>query len=753
MKSIIFSYLLVLSFAVYNVVNAAGAASFSGVNPGRSFKDIKNHNPLITQRYSADPGVMVYDGRVYVYATNDGDTSVRYNNENKYDQINTINCMSSSDLVNWVDHGSIPAAGGGGAAKWAKNSWAPTAAHKKIDGKEKFFLYFADSGNGIGVLTADSPTGPFKDPIGRALINRQTPNCANVTWLFDPAVFVDDDGTGYIYFGGGVPTGQSASPKTGRVAKLGNDMTSIVGTPSTLDAPWLFEDSGIHKMGNTYYYSYCTNWDNGPYGNARIAYMTSSNPMGPFQFQGTCFNNPGDFFQTTGNNHHTIIEFKDKYYIFYHAEWLNKQVLGNPKGYRTTHCDELPINGNKLGNAKGTLNGVAQLGNVDGSAVNPAAMMAWQSGISIKTLAAVPPVNYGRGAWTGVSNVDLGDAKSITLKASSQSGATVKIAAGSPDGTVLGYVEVPGGSAKEVTGELTGASGVKNLFFIASGDVTIETWQLDGKSAASTGNTGNTGGNTENTGNTGGSTVSTETRTEVSEITDGWYYIKNTGSDLYLTAEGKNAEIQTFAESDAQKWKVTLTDGGYFTLTNGLGTNLDITDGKDDDMVNVGVYEAYGGEAQQFKVKSNGGNSFAITSRVSGGTRAIDVYNFGTTDGSNVHQYSLNDKPNQDWVFEAIGGKTASPSGGNSGSCWAEKLGYPCCKSCGPVYYTDSDGKWGVENDNWCGINCSSNNSSKCTGAQGFPCCAKSCDVYFVDKDGEWGIEGDWCLIDPAVCA
>jgi len=480
MKTTIFSYFVLLSAALFNgFANAAGASSFNGVSPQKAYKSTQNKNPLITHRYSADPGVMVYKDRVYVYASNDGDVANRNLGENKYDQINTINCMSSSDLVNWMDHGPIAAAGRNGAAKWANNSWAPSAAWKTINGKDKFFLYFANSGNGLGVIVADSPTGPFTDPLGKALITRNTPNCNSITWLFDPAAFVDDDGTGYLYFGGGVPQGQSANPKTVRVVKLGNDMISLAGQPVTIDAPWVFEDSGIHKMGSTYVYSYCTNWDNGPYGNARIGWMTSNSPTGPFSFKGTCFNNPGDFFGSVGNNHHTIIGFKNKYYIFYHAQWLEKQVLGSNKGYRTTHVNEMPVNGNSLGQAKGTLQGVTQLSNVDGSALNYAASFAWQAGISVSGQAAVTTVNYNKGAWTGVSQVDLGNATKITIKASSQSGATIKIAVGSETGQAIGYVDIAAGSGmKEYTGTLSGASGVKNLFFIASGNCSMESWTL-----------------------------------------------------------------------------------------------------------------------------------------------------------------------------------------------------------------------------------------------------------------------------------
>ncbi|MDE5835313.1 MAG: family 43 glycosylhydrolase, partial [Ruminococcus sp.] len=208
---------------------------FSSVTPASSYKKSGENNPLYTQRFGADPGVMEYNGRVYVYMTND---VVEYDSngnvtENTYGKVNKINCISSDDMVNWTDHGCINVAGSDGVAKWASLSWAPCAAHKTINGKEKFFLYFCNGGNGICVLTADSPTGPWSDPLGHELITRAVPNCNNIPWLFDPAVFVDDDGTGYLCFGGGVPEGKEAMPSTTRIVKLGDDMTSIVGTPTT----------------------------------------------------------------------------------------------------------------------------------------------------------------------------------------------------------------------------------------------------------------------------------------------------------------------------------------------------------------------------------------------------------------------------------------------------------------------------------------------------------------------------------------
>ena len=471
----------ILGLLILNLINSVisgGVEDFNGINIKKGFKDVKNHNPCLTQKFSADPGVMVYNDRIYVYSTNDGLLQSTAPAKNEYSKINELNIMSSSDMVNWSDHGSFKIAGSGGVARWASNSWAPTAAHKKINGKEKFFLYFANNGSGIGVVVSDSPIGPWTDPLGKPLITKGTPNC-NVEWLFDPAVLVDDNGTGYLYFGGGVPAGKEANPGTVRAVKLGNDMISLAGTAVNINAPWVYEDSGIHKMGNTYYYSYCTNWSNGPYGNARIGYMTSSNPLGPFTFKGTCFNNPYDFFRTGGNNHHTIISFKNNLYIFYHTEWLNKEAYGSQLGYRTTHVDVMPTSGSGLGNAKGTLTGVSQLGSFNPYQLNYFNTMAWEAGISVYgTGNAV--VSYNRGDWTGIARVDFGDgAKSITVEAGSNNGAVIRITIGSTTGVTIGFVTIPatGGAFnyKKVTASITAskATGVKNVFFIASADVVL----------------------------------------------------------------------------------------------------------------------------------------------------------------------------------------------------------------------------------------------------------------------------------------
>lgn len=454
---------------------------FSSVNLASGYKKDGENNPVYTQRFGADPGVMEYNGRVYLYTTND---VIEYDSngkivENTYAKVNKINCFSSADMVNWEDHGAIEVAGTNGASKWGSNSWAPCSAHKKINGKEQFFLYYANGGNGIGVLTSDSPTGPWKDPLGKALISRATPNCGNVTWLFDPAVMVDDDGTGYLCFGGGVPEGQNANPGTARIVKLGSDMISIEGTPTTIDVPYLFEDSGINKIGDKYYYTYCSNWktDGNQYGlsGGAIQYMVSDNPMGPYTYGGQLFANQGNFFGLYGNNHHSIVNFKNQLYLFYHARAV-ESAMGIDGNYRSTQVDKITMSGTKMEAVKGTMTGISQLSTVNPYTTQQAEMMSDQGGIEVNNTGNTT-VSCNKGDWIKVSGVDFSKgASKITVKATSKKDTYIKIVSGSKTGKVVGYVKVPANSNGEITYGINNISGKNDIYFIFSDDIEFDSW-------------------------------------------------------------------------------------------------------------------------------------------------------------------------------------------------------------------------------------------------------------------------------------
>nr|AIY28330.1 putative arabinofuranohydrolase [Paenibacillus curdlanolyticus] len=492
---------LALLLTCFPVTSAYAANSALAKTPG-------NSNPLMDHKLGADPFALVYNGRVYVYMSSD---AYVYNSngtvkDNDFSALTKINVISSADMVNWTDHGSIPVAGqnnannGAGIAKWASLSWAPSVARKTINGKDKFFLYFANGGSGIGVLTSDSPIGPWSDPLGRALVTGSTPNMSGVTWLFDPAVLVDDDGTGYLYMGGGIPntSDQSsiANPKTARVAKLGADMISLNGTPVTIDAPFMFEDSGIHKYNGKYYYSYCINFSGthpAAYPAGEIGYMVSNSPMGPFTYAGHFLKNPAVFFGSGGNNHHAVFNFNNQWYVVYHAQTVSQAQLGSGKGYRSPHINKLVHNADgTIQEVQANMAGIAQIANLNPYNRTEAETIGWSAGITTEnSQAAGGPfnnqnvTNIHNGDWIAVGNADFGSsgAKSFKANVASTSGGKIEIRLDSPTGTLAGTLNVTstGGAQtwKQVETSVNNITGVHRLYLVFTGSGSGNLFNLD----------------------------------------------------------------------------------------------------------------------------------------------------------------------------------------------------------------------------------------------------------------------------------
>ena len=481
-------------------------ALFESIGTIEAYKGLEDTNPIITQCFGADPYAMVYGDRVYFYMTADVfeyDSKAQIK-ENSYGKINTIRVVSTTDMVNFEDHGAIKVGGSQGAATWAGNSWAPAAAWKNIDGQDKFFLYFADSARGIGVLVADSPTGPFKDPLGGALINRNTPNCADITWLFDPAVLVDDDGRAYLYFGGGVPDGKAADPGNARVVELGADMISLACDPVKIDVPYLFEDSGIHKYQDKYYYTYCSNWNvdqagTAKYGfhSAEIVSMVSDSPMGPFVVKETILENPGKYCGLYGNNHHCVFSFQGNWYITYHTRLLEKN-MGIEHGYRATHIDSFTMQEDgTIGLIKQTTTGREQLKLMDAYTENSSACMAVQGGVQTVAADAIATFygagkmalyNMKQGAFTKVTGVDFGDTSpsKLVMKIKGAAGANgvIQVRADGLQGQVLGYLVADRNTGVEYEDFIMeldeSITGVHDLYFIFSGEnYRVMSWKFE----------------------------------------------------------------------------------------------------------------------------------------------------------------------------------------------------------------------------------------------------------------------------------
>lgn len=463
----------------------------------KSFKEASGGlggNPLIGQDFTADPTAIEDNGRLYVFATHDVIEFDSSGNAvtNGYNT-STLYCLSSADLVNWTDHGMIDVKK---VTTWASKSWAPSVTSKMINGTRKFFLYFTNGGDGIGVLTAESPLGPWSDPIGKKLISRSTPTCseAEVPWLFDPGVLLDDDGTGYLYFGGGNPATQTkANPKSGRVVKLAADMVTLDGAPAPLDPYYYFEDNEINKINGKYYYSYCTNWsftNNG----ACIAYMTSDSPMSGFTYQGIILKNPGTYFGNFYNNHHKMVQFQGAWYILYHSTLLEEKVYGTKMGYRSLHLDKMTVGADGVPTATGTYTGPGAVATLDALKSVNATTMAWSAGLRTAASTSKPQMvldAVNTGDWFGVQNADFGSAGAKGVKLSLASTATtggievwIDGPSTSASGTKVATVALPNTGSTDTFTEATATlsqtvTGVHKVYFVLRGvGYRIASWQF-----------------------------------------------------------------------------------------------------------------------------------------------------------------------------------------------------------------------------------------------------------------------------------
>lgn len=288
--------------------------------------------PLITHLYTADPSAHVFEGKIHVYPSHDRETDIADNDlGDQYDMVD-YHVFSMEKIDGPVtDHGVALALED---VPWAdKQLWAPDAATKN----GRYYLYFpARDREGIfriGVAVSDCPTGPFK----------AEPEPIAGSYSIDPCSFVDDDGRAYLYFGGiwggqlqkwrtGAfdPDGQEpeggAPALTPRVAELSADMKSFAGPVTELqildeNGEFLraddhdrrfFEAAWMHKHNGLYYFSYST-------GNTHyLVYATGIDPLGPFTYAGRILE-PVIGWTT----HHSIVEFKGKWYLFHHDSSLS----------------------------------------------------------------------------------------------------------------------------------------------------------------------------------------------------------------------------------------------------------------------------------------------------------------------------------------------------------------------------------------------------------------------------------------------
>ena len=272
-------------------------------------------NPLLKNVRTADPSPLVYNGRFYIVCGQDEVNNTAFD-------MYAWRLMSSSDMNNWTDHGVI--------ARPSNFSWMPNnrAWASSLVYRNGYFYLYISTDWAVGVLRATNITGPYTDPLGRPLIDSNTPGHAARD--IDPMCFIDSDGQAYLFWGG---------DGNCRYARLNNDMISLA--TGVMDVPGLtgsgytyLEAPFVIKSGSTYFLMYADQpWP------SRIRYATSSSIHGPWTHRGVIGERTGN-----GTNHPGAAYFNGQWWYVYHTEELSN---GNPFS-RSVCVDRMTINGSTI---------------------------------------------------------------------------------------------------------------------------------------------------------------------------------------------------------------------------------------------------------------------------------------------------------------------------------------------------------------------------------------------------------------------
>lgn len=421
-------------------------------------------NPIVQTNYTADPAPMVYDGTVYLYTSHDEDSTV-----NNFFTMLDWYCYSTTDMVNWIDHGAVASLKNFSWVTKTNGAWAPQC----VERNGKFYLYVPIHGEGVLVLVSDSPTGPFIDPLGKRLIDSD-----HVWQDIDPTVLVDDDGQAYLYWG---------NPQLWYV-KLNEDMISydrsvgengVVsiemtpeafgykegrdGKPGTTytEGPW------ISKRNNLYYMTYAA--EGIP---EYISYSTAPSAEGPWTYKGQIMKRADHLAFT---NHAGIIDFKGNSYIFYHDQDLSKG-----EGFkRSVSVEQFTYNADgSIPLIEPTKEGVVN----SISFLNPysriqAETIAFSEGLKTSTdnKSGVYVSNIDNGDYIKVRSVDFGKgAKTFEISvAAIADGGSIEIRIDGVNGKLLGTcgIKNTGGMQTWVTQtcKISKVNGVHDVYFVFKG--------------------------------------------------------------------------------------------------------------------------------------------------------------------------------------------------------------------------------------------------------------------------------------------
>ncbi len=424
---------------------------------------VKAQNPVVQTCFTPDPAPMVYKDKLYLYTGHDEDNATEF-------WMQEWRVYSTADMVNWTDHGSL--------LDLEDFTWAddrPWAA-QCVERDGKFYFYAGihsklSGGMGIGVAVSDSPTGPFKDALGKPLFD-------DGSWEnFDPTVFIDDDGRAYIYWG---------NPRV-YYAELNEDMISLktkvkridltvesFGSPNPeeriegkkykdiyTEAPWLSKHNGkyhlIYAAGGV---------------PEHIAYSMSDTPVGPWKYMGEIMP-----LQDTRSftNHSGVIDFKGNSYFFYHTGFLP----GGGGFGRSTAVEQFTYN------ADGTI----PIINLTHEGVKPVGTLSPYQRVEAETIAFCEGLSSEPGGsgiyiseihdadYIKVREVDFGEKQPAALRLSAASalrGGTLEVRLDSKEGEKIAEVTVKSTGGWErwkkfETKEIVPVRGKHDVYFVFKG--------------------------------------------------------------------------------------------------------------------------------------------------------------------------------------------------------------------------------------------------------------------------------------------
>ena len=496
------------------------------------YKEAAHGNPISANIFCADPTALEYNGRMYVYGSNDHQQFIKNGKkgENNYGEIKSIVVFSTDDMANWTFHGTIDTkklCSSWVTSPWYQGygvSWAPSVTWRTAaNGVEEFFLYFCNSSHGIGVLKATSPIGPWKSPYNKLMIHRDTPGATPCSAVFDPGVTIDENGVGWITFGGLDPVdgGNGLDPKNARIVKLKPSMTAIDGTPVRIPAPYHFEANELNVMNGKYVYTYCSNWANrsdaewNAYKQAHgisvskpntctMCYMVSDNPTDPdsWVYKGVYGPHPG---MGTNNNHSHLQKFGDDYYYIYHGaplmeKWRSAGVIESNCGiFRSICVNKATVNEatQTVKQVTPNLEGAPQIKNLNPYELQQAETMASCGGVDYEDFTNIKKntrvstlgndasenmqVNMRAGSWTSVRKVDFGTgAKSFTLRAKGTGTLEIRFSRPARPAATIEFSSTDM-EDHTITIDETKFKGVKNnVYFVvtAAENVYVDAWQF-----------------------------------------------------------------------------------------------------------------------------------------------------------------------------------------------------------------------------------------------------------------------------------